>query len=209
MRGFFITIEGVEGAGKTSLAQLIGEAIAADGGEVVITSEPGGDYVAREIRKLLLESASTISDRAELLLFEAARAQHVDTLIRPALQRGATVICDRFGDSSLAYQGCARGIGIDAVRELNDYATGGLKPDITILLDVSASTGLERTLRHDRLTAEGIAFHLAVREGFLKVADAEPDRFVVIDASQDQNEVLCQALAAIRERRKTSLRRTK
>ena len=197
----FITIEGVEGAGKSTLAELLRDRIAADGTEVVLTLEPGGDPVAERIRKLVLDSVSVISDRAELLLFEAARAQHVDNVILPALERGAVVICDRFADSSLAYQGYARGIDVETVQMLNDFATRGLKPDLTILLDVSARVGLKRTRGADRLSSEGIAFHVAVREGYLSIADAEPDRFVVIDAARNQDEVLRLALDAINARR--------
>lgn len=198
--GFFISIEGVEGAGKSTLAGLLRDHLGTDGAEVIVTAEPGGDAIADRIRKLLLDSVSSISDRAELLLFEAARAQHVDAKIVPALERGAIVICDRFADSSLAYQGYARGIDVATVLVLNDYATGGLKPDLTILLDVPAKIGLKRQRRTDRVSSEGITFHIAVREGYLKIADSEPERFVVIDAAQDLDAVLSQALAAVKDR---------
>ena len=200
-RGFFITIEGVEGAGKSTLAELLAKHLRSEGADVVVTAEPGGDAVAERIRKLVLDSANAISDRAELLLFEAARAQHVDKVILPALERGAVVICDRFADSSVAYQGHARGIGVESVRMLNEYATRGLEPDLTILLDLPAEAGLSRTSTTDRLSSEGIEFHNAVREGYLALANAEPERFVVIDANKPIDEVLRRATEAIETRR--------
>ena len=197
--GFFITIEGVEGAGKSTLAELLGKHLAADGAEVVVTAEPGGDPVGERVRQLLLDSANAISDRAELLLFEAARAQHVDKVILPALERGAIVICDRFADSSIAYQGCARGLGVEAVRMLNEYATGGLKPDLTILLDLPVEVGLARQTRADRISSEQLAFHQRIRDGYLSSARSEPQRFVVIDATLEIEDVLKQALSAVDE----------
>jgi len=199
-KGFLLTIEGVEGAGKSTLAALLQEHLAATGVEIVVSAEPGGGPVSERIRKLLLDSVSSISDRAELLLFEAARAQHVNEIILPALQRGAVVICDRFTDSSLAYQGYARGLDLDMVRTLNDYATRGLKPDLTLLLDLPAQDGLKRQRRTDRVSSEGIAFHVAVREGFLSVAKSEPERFAIIDATQPLEAVARQAAEAVEAR---------
>ncbi len=196
--GCFITIEGVEGSGKSTLVGRLAASLRAEGQDVVLTAEPGGDRVAEQIRKLLLDSANTISERAELLLFEAARAQHVNKVILPALERGAIVICDRFADSSLAYQGYARGIDLAVVRTLNDFATRGLTPNVTILLDLPAEVGLNRTKMTDRFSSEGIEFHNAVREGYLTLAAEEPDRFVVIDASKPIDEVLRLATEAIR-----------
>ena len=195
--GFFITIEGVEGAGKSTLAELVAEHLRSEGADVVVTAEPGGDPVAERVRQLVLDSADSISDRAELLLFEAARAQHVDRVILPALERGAVVICDRFADSSLAYQGYARGIDLETVKMLNDCAARGLRPDLTILLDLPVESGLDRTSGMDRLSSEGIAFHNAVREGYLALSRAEPGRFVIIDAGKPIDEVLCVATDAI------------
>ncbi|MGB9620485.1 MAG: dTMP kinase [Armatimonadota bacterium] len=199
--GFFITIEGIEGSGKSTLAAHLAGQLARQGGEVVVTAEPGGDPVAEQIRRFLLHSADAISDRAELLLFEAARAQHVEKTILPALKRGAVVICDRFTDSSLAYQGLARGLGLEVVTELNEFATGGLRPDLTILLDLPAEVGLSRTRSKDRFSSEGIEFHNAVREGYLAIAAREPDRFVIIDAGRPVDEVVRQAAKAAEARR--------
>lgn len=197
MPGLFITIEGVEGAGKSTLAAALGRALRERGWEVVVTEEPGGDEVARRIRQLVLENEAFISERAELLLFEAARAQHVDRVIAPALQRGAVVISDRFADSSAAYQGRARGIGIEKVEELNLFATGGIKPDLTLLLDIAPQTGLAREQKLNRLSSENIQFHEKVREGYLELAGRNRDRFVVIDASHPAQQVLEAALEAV------------
>ncbi|MHB9035477.1 MAG: dTMP kinase [Armatimonadota bacterium] len=197
MTSFFVTIEGVEGAGKSTLADELASLLRTSGREVVVTAEPGGSELGVRIRELVLESKSAISDRAELLLFEAARAQHVDETILPALSRGAIVICDRYADSSLAYQGYARGIDLNTVRTLNDYATSGLKPDLTILLDLPADAGLSRQKKTDRVSSEGLDFHEAVRQGFLALAQAEPERFVVLDARQSIDDIVKQSLEVI------------
>lgn len=200
MAGFFVTIEGGEGAGKTTLAQLMAERLREQGLRVVLTAEPGGDPVCLQIRELLLDSSSTISERAELLLFEAARAQHVEKVIKPALAEGAVVICDRFVDSTLAYQGYGRGIELDLVETLNEIATQGLKPQLTLLLDLPPEKGLERNHTRDRFSKEGIRFHNAVREGYRAIASREPQRFVIIDATQPIESVLQVALDAVGSR---------
>lgn len=200
LNGFFITLEGIEGSGKSTLAVLLGEELKAQGAEVVLTAEPGGDPVGWRIRELLLDPKNSITNRAELLLFEAVRAQHVDNLVLPALERGAVVICDRFVDSSTAYQGCARGIDPDTVKMLNEFAARGLKPDLTILLDLPAEEGLPRQKKIDRISSEALAFHELVRSGFLSIAEAEKDRFVVINATRDIEEVLQLALDAVARR---------
>jgi dTMP kinase len=200
--GFFITIEGIEGAGKSTLALSLQKHFASEGFDVVVTAEPGGDPVSEKIRDILLDRTNVISVRAELLLFESARAQHVEMVILPALRRGCIVISDRFADSSLAYQGWARKQDVEEVRMLNEYATQGLKPDITLLLDLPPQEGLARQLKVDRMSAEDIAFHEAVRNGYLAMAKCEPDRFVVIDATMEPGEVLKKAIDAIAERLK-------
>ena len=197
MAGFFLTIEGIEGAGKTTLAHELAKALKKEGREVVVTQEPGGSALGNRIRELLLDKSSVISDRAELLLFEASRAQHVDETILTALTRGATVICDRFADSSLAYQGCARKIGMETVASLNDFASAGIKPDFTILLDLPAAEGLARQAETDRISSEEVEFHEAVRQGFLELAKAESDRFVVLDATQSVGKIVEQALERV------------
>lgn len=195
--GLFITVEGVEGSGKSTLAAKLAKYLSLRGCEVVLTEEPGGDPVANQIRRILLDGSHEISDRAELLLFEAARAQHVDKRIIPALQRGAIVISDRYADSSTAYQAGARGIEAETVNTLNAFATHCLRPDLTILLDISAESGLAREKGADRMSHEGKAFHEQVRQEYLRIAADEPDRFVVIDAAMGAEEVLMQATRAI------------
>jgi len=170
VRGVFITLEGPEGSGKSTQAQLLAAALSNRGYQVTVTAEPGGDPVAEEIRKIVLHSKSDIVPEAELLLYLAARAQHVRHIILPALERGEIVISDRFADSSFAYQGYARGIDLESLRELNHFATGGLTPDLTILLDVPVEFGLERQNDKNRFEAESVEFHNKVRSGFLELA---------------------------------------
>lgn len=195
--GFFVTIEGIEGAGKSTLAEALALHFGGMGCEVVVTREPGGTPIGDAIRRLLLSDGKEMSARTELLLFEAARAQHVDELIRPALGRGEVVICDRFADSSLAYQGHARGFSHSGVQALNDFATKAIRPDVTILLDLPAEVGLARQKGLDRISSEGLAFHESVRKGYLSLAEAEPERIKVIDARDDIETVLRHALQAI------------
>jgi dTMP kinase len=179
-RGVFITFEGVEGAGKTTQIARLAASLQQSGHEVCVTREPGGDALAEAVRNLLLHQEMT--PRAELLLFLAARAQNVERVVRPHLEAGGVVLCDRFTDSSLAYQGVARGLGRDTVDQLNVFATGGLVPDLTVLLDLPPEIGLARQSDHNRMEAEALAFHQAVREGFLSEARRDPARFSVLDA---------------------------
>lgn len=195
--GLFITIEGVEGAGKTTLAAKLGRFLSLRGCDVVVTEEPGGDAVANQIRKVVLDAGNEITDRSELLLFEAARAQHVDKKIIPALERGAVVISDRYADSSAAYQAGARGIEPEIVKLLNDFATHCLRPDITFLLDLPTEVGLAREKGADRMSQQKREFHEQVREAYLAMAERERDRFVVIDATLGVEEVLRRAAQAV------------
>lgn len=187
----FITLEGPEGSGKTSQLPALAEYLRAEGYEVVVTREPGGTTVGDQIRDVLmnLENVS-ILPRTEILLFLAARAQHVEGLIRPALEAGKLVLCDRFGDSTLAYQGYGHQTDLETLRFLLNYSTGGLKPDLTLLLDVPVKAGLARKLDNtqewNRLDAYAEAFHERVRQGYLSLAREEPERWVLIDATQDQ-----------------------
>lgn len=181
MSGLFITFEGVEGAGKTTQIAKLREALERDGYSVVVTREPGGDALAEGVRSLILHG--DIEPRAELLLFLASRAQNVERVIRPPLEQGRIVLCDRFIDSSVAYQGVARGLGRDAVARLNTFATGGLVPDLTFLLDLSPEVGLARQTERNRMEEESLAFHLKVREGFLAEAANDRARFCVLDAA--------------------------
>ena len=190
----FITLEGPEGSGKTSQLPALAEYLRKEGYEVIVTREPGGTTVGDQIRDVLmnLENVS-ILPRTEILLFLAARAQHVEGLIRPALKAGKLVLCDRFGDSTLAYQGYGHQTDLDTLRFLLNYSTGGLKPDLTLLLDVPVKAGLSRKLDNteewNRLDAYAEAFHERVRQGYLSLAEQEPDRWVLIDATQGKDQV--------------------
>lgn len=189
MTGRFISFEGGDGAGKTTQIALLAEYIKSTGVEVIVTREPGGTALGQKIRKALLHGED-LSPRTEALLYSADRAHHAATVIRPALERGATVITDRFADSSVAYQGAARELGIDEIRDLNAWAVGGLSPELTILLDVDPEIGATRVgAEKDRLESAGVAFHRRVRQTFLELAAAEPDRFVIVDASRTVDEI--------------------
>ena len=158
-----------------------------------MTADPGGDPVADRIRDIILHSHDPVAPETELLLLLASRAQRVSTVIRPALERGDWVISDRYTDSTLAYQGFGRGFDLEWLRELNDFATGGLRPDLTILLDAPLEIGLARQDVADRIGGESLEFHRKVREGFLALAREEPDRIFMVDAAKDIAEVLRQA----------------
>jgi dTMP kinase len=183
-KGVFITFEGPEGSGKTTHIELLAAYLRAKGKRVLVTREPGGTALAAGIRKLLLDGQEDLSPMSELFLYEADRAQHVYETLAPALQKGTIVLCDRYTDSTLAYQGFGRGLDRNTIKTLNTFAAGGLQPTLTILLDVPAERGLMQAKRkknhHDRLERAGLAFHRRVREGFLRMAKNEQKRFRVI-----------------------------
>ncbi len=185
--GALIVFEGGDGAGKSTQIRLLRAAIERAGCDVVVTREPGGTRVGEAIREVLLSPMThDLSDRAEALLYAAARAQHVDEVILPALEKGAVVLCDRYIDSSVVYQGAARGLGDEQILELNRWATGALVPKLTVLLDVDPAEGLRRATQGreaDRLESAGLAFHRRVRDAYRRLADADPDRYLVLDAS--------------------------
>jgi dTMP kinase len=189
--GVFIALEGGEGAGKTTQARLLAIWLRDQGYDVVTTREPGATKIGMRLRAVLLDTAHAgLSARAETLLYAADRAEHVSSIILPALERGAVVVTDRYVDSSLAYQGAGRKQSTAEVAKLNEWATGGLMPDLTVLLDMPPANGLGRRARSaDRLEAEPLDFHERVRRGFLRLADAEPDRYLVLDASQRPEDV--------------------
>jgi dTMP kinase len=198
MRRGFITFEGMDGCGKTTQLRLLAKHLREGGGDVVETVEPGGTEIGRQIRRILLDPANTaIHARTELLLYFASRAQNVEEIIRPALERGATVLCDRFTDSTLVYQGCGRGLDTALVEELDRIACNGLKPDLTILIDIDLDTSIARARRRNqraesaesRIDEEDAAFHERVRKGYLALAAREPERFAVIDGRGDVGEV--------------------
>lgn len=196
--GFFITFEGIEGSGKSTQMEMLKQYLEARGAVVVALREPGGTLLGEKVRSILLNSGDEpIEPMAELFLYEACRAQLVERVIRPALKGGSTVICDRFTDSTLAYQGYARGINLEAVRQLNCHAAGGLVPDLTLLLDLPAEAGLERAWSRikgraakpgdseDRFEKESLLFHRKVRDGYLELAGREPERVRVVDAGRE------------------------
>ena len=198
--GRFIVIEGGEGAGKSRLLAALGERLSASGREIVLTREPGGTPLGEQVRSLVVRDVAVGDHLAELLLFEAARAHHVATVIRPALERGALVLCDRFAASSVAYQGYGRGLGRDIVERANAIATGGLTPDLTLLLDLPVEAGLARRAGEgaaNHFDRETVAFHERVRAGFLELAREAPDAWRIIDAAQPFDAVLEVAAAAI------------
>jgi dTMP kinase len=190
-RGLLIAFEGGEGAGKTTQARLLAIWLREQGYDVIATHEPGATKVGMRLRALLLDTAHTgMSSRAETLMYAADRAEHVATVIAPALKRGAIVVTDRFVDSSLAYQGRGRNLPVTDIAGLNQWATGGLRPDLTILLDLPPMAGLvRRAPSADRLEAEPAEFHQRVREGFLAQARAEPHRYLVLDATRPPGEL--------------------
>jgi dTMP kinase len=218
-----VTLEGPDGAGKTTQAALLVEHLRAAGHEVVALREPGGTAIGEQIRSLLIDPRhAELAPRTEMLLFAASRAQLVAEVIGPALARGRIVVCERYLDASLAYQGVARGLGVDLVRAVNDAATGGLRPDLTLLLDLDPETGLRRarsasrvrgtSLRDavasagtgaegweggDRMERETLAFHARVREGFLALARIEPQRIRVVDARRPVVDVQREITAAV------------
>jgi dTMP kinase len=180
--GLFICFEGGDGAGKSTQARLLADALERLGRKVVVTRQPGGTPLGAQIRDLVLHG-DHVAARAEALLFAADKAHHVDELIRPALAAGAVVITDRYVDSSITYQGAGRDLGADEIRALQHWAVGGLLPDLTIVLDVSPEVGRARRGDvHDRLESEADAFHAAVRQGYLDLAAHDQDRYLVIDA---------------------------
>ncbi len=190
----FITLEGPEGSGKTSQLPALAEFLRGKGCDVLVTREPGGTSVGDQIREVLMNMKNvSIVPQTEILLFQAARAQHVAEILRPALDNGKIVICDRFGDSTLAYQGYGHQTDIRTLQGLIHFATGGLTPDLTLLLDIPVDQGFERKIKNDsewnRLDAYTKAFHERVRQGYLELARDEPGRWKIIDASQDKDQV--------------------
>ena len=187
-RGLFLTFEGGDGSGKSTQSALLTEWLTAQGRTVVHAREPGGTELGLELRELVLHRRGYMAPRAEALIYAADRAHNIATVVRPALERGDVVIQDRYLDSSVAYQGAGRVLDPGEVRELSLWATEGLLPDLTVLLDLDIETGRARLddarTRYDRLEAEAADFHHRVREAYLELADAEPERFLVLDATE-------------------------
>ena len=201
-RGRLITLEGPEGAGKTVLGQHLATELERRGHAVVLTREPGGTRLGEQLRMLLLDDAGRVDPRADALLFNAARAQLVSEVLRPALAAGRVVICARFADSTLAYQGYGQGLPIGELRRLAEVATGGLVPDRTILLDLDPEVGLRRKSGDEQTRFEAsfdLAFHRRVRDGFRALAAEDPERFRIVDASRDVDAVFADVLAVALE----------
>ncbi|MDF1535701.1 MAG: dTMP kinase [bacterium] len=193
MRGIFITFEGIEGSGKTTLMELVARSLGRNGRNCVLTREPGGTPLGLSLRRVLLDpSAAQISSTAELMLFAADRAQHVAEVIRPALDHDSIVLCDRFSDATVAYQGYGRGLPLEVIASVDSQARGETAPDLTVLLDLTVGEGLGRARSRNegscgpsesRIDEEETAFHQRVRDGYLDLAREEPDRFLVLDAT--------------------------
>jgi dTMP kinase len=198
-QGLFVSFEGPEGAGKTTIINMLMEQLKKDGFQVTSTREPGGIEIAEQIREVILNKKNTAMDaRTEALLYAAARRQHLVEKVKPALEVGGILLCDRFIDSSLAYQGFARGLGIDEVLTINQFAIEDMMPRVTLYFDLDPKIGLERIHNHNgrevnRLDLENIEFHQKVREGYLILADRYPERIVKIDASRPLQQVFEEA----------------
>jgi len=207
--GHFLTFEGMDGCGKTTQLRMLAQYLRERERVVVETVEPGGTDIGRQIRRILLDPANTaIHARTELLLYFASRAQNVEEVIRPALAGGNAVLCDRFTDSTLVYQGCGRGLAASVVLTLDRIACQGLRPDTTILIDIDLETSLNRARRRNerygqsesRIDDESAAFHEDVRKGYLALAEAEPERFIVIDGRAPIGDVARNIREALRSR---------
>ena len=199
-QGLFITLEGPEGAGKTTQLARLEARLRAAGQAVTVTREPGGTPLGTRVREVVLDPAVEIEPLGEFLLYSASRAQLVREVLRPALERGETVLCDRYADSSLAYQGAGRGLSLPLLRQITAEVTGGLTPGLTVLLDLDPALGLQRAARRgqpDRLEQADLTFHRRVRQGFLDLAHAEPQRFLVLDATRPEDELEAEIWAAV------------
>lgn len=203
MKGLFITFEGNDGSGKSSVIEAIKEELIRRGYDTIYSREPGGSKIAEKIRQVILDVDNLgMDDKTESLLYAASRREHIMKTIIPALNEGKVILCDRFLDSSLAYQGYARGIGIEDVYNMNKFATDGLLPDLTILVCVKPEIGLERIKKNqrgalDRLELEKMSFHQKVYEGYLEVQKKFPDRIVIVNGEASKEEVRQEALAVV------------
>lgn len=197
-RGLFITFEGADGCGKTTQLNLLKEYFEKVGKDVVLTREPGAKGLGEHVRKILLNYDGVVSDRCESFLFLADRAQNVDVIVNPAINDGKIVLCDRHTDSTVAYQGYGRGLDINEINMLNNLATGGMKPDLTLVFDVDIETSMQRVGNEkDRMEQSGNEFFNRVRYGYLKIAEQEPDRVKVIDSTQSIEDVHNDVIAII------------
>jgi dTMP kinase len=200
--GTFITLEGPEGAGKTTQLKLLSKKLEAVNCKHIITRDPGGTPLGKQIRRILLNPENPVKAIAELLLYQADRAQNVEEVIKPALEKGFVVFCDRYIDSTLAYQGYGRGLSLELIEETNQIATGGLLPALTILFDLSSEEGLSRLHpgSHDRIEREALEFHKKVRNGYLELAEKSPERWQIIDAARPLTTVQAQLAKVLSEK---------
>lgn len=198
--GLFVTFEGPEGAGKSTQLRLLAARLQAQEMPHLLTREPGGTEIGGQLRELVLDTRSQMGAMTEFLIYSASRAQLVGEVLRPALEAGTVVVCDRYVDSSYAYQGAGRGLDMAHLRAVSLAATGGLTPDLTVLLDIPADLGLRRAARvgaPDRIEQAGLDFHTRVREGFLALAAAEPERFLMLDGALPTDELAEQVWAGV------------
>jgi len=207
-KGFFITFEGPEGSGKSTQVKLLAELLASKRISYILTREPGGTDFSEKVRSILKDTSlnKVLSLKTEALLFQAARAQHVFEKIKPALDDGKVVICDRYADSSTVYQGVARGLGKEEIEALNKFSTCNLQPNLTLLMDIDPKIGLSRahirencSVQKDRFEEQNLSFHLEIREAFLKLAKEHSDRFRVVDASQEVSIIHNQIIKILRD----------
>ncbi len=210
MKGFFLTVEGIEGCGKTTQLKRIAKRLRELGHNCVTTKEPGGTPIGDRVRAILLDpQADGMDALSELFLLAASRRQHVVEVVQPALEKGAVVLCDRYSDASVVYQGYGRGLDLQQVIDINRWATGGITPDITLVFDLPETVGLERArsrnatenlMAESRLEGEDLAFHRRVREGYLALATESPKRFAIIDGTRTIDEVFTNVLGILSER---------
>lgn len=199
-KGLFITLEGADGCGKTTQLNLLKEYLTSRGYEIVVTREPGGKGLGEKLREILLNYDGEVSDRCEAFLYLADRAQNIDTIIKPAINSGKIVFCDRHTDSSVAYQGYGREQNIDNINMLNELAVNGVHPDLTIVFDIDTETSMARVgAEKDRLESAGIEFHKRVRNGYLEIAKKNPQRIKVVDASQTIEDVQRDVIKIVEE----------
>ena len=211
MAGCFITIEGVDGSGKSTQVQLLEAYLRRKGYDLVVTQEPGGTVIGDQLRQVILDSAHTgMTALTEVFLYAAARAQHLNEVIEPALRKGKTVLCSRFYDSTFAYQGYGAGVDLEVLEQLNHFVVGDLRPDLTIVFDLDPGDGLRRVAERgesgggqpalkDRMERKNLSFHEKVRKGFLELASKEPDRIKIVKADGDKTLVFAKACAVIDE----------
>ncbi len=199
-KGLFITLEGADGCGKTTQLNLLKEYLTNKGYEIVLTREPGGKGLGEKLREILLNYDGEVSDRCEAFLYLADRAQNIDTIIKPAINSGKIVLCDRHTDSSVAYQGYGREQNIDNINMLNELAVNGVHPDLTIVFDIDTETSMARVgTEKDRLESAGFEFHKRVRDGYLEIAKHNPQRIKVVDASQSIEDVQKDVIKIVEE----------